>query len=88
MVYEKKYGNGLRLVVKQMEGLLSVTMGILVGTGSSWETDSEDGISHFIEHMQFKGTKKRTRIGCQNVYGQSLILTCCVVSNSSNKHII
>ncbi len=60
MVYEKKYGNGLRLVVKQMEGLLSVTMGILVGTGSSWETDSEDGISHFIEHMQFKGTKKRT----------------------------
>ena len=34
MVYEKKYGNGLRLVVKQMEGLLSVTMGILVGTGS------------------------------------------------------
>lgn len=45
MVYEKKYGNGLRLVVKQMEGLLSVTMGILVGTGSSWETDSEDGIS-------------------------------------------
>ena len=42
MVYEKKYGNGLRLVVKQMEGLLSVTMGILVGTGSSWETDSEE----------------------------------------------
>ena len=51
MVYEKKYGNGLRLVVKQMEGLLSVTMGILVGTGSSWETDSEDGISHFIEQL-------------------------------------
>ena len=60
MVYEKRYPNGLRLVVKRMEGLLSVTMGILVGTGSSVETDSEDGISHFIEHMQFKGTKKRT----------------------------
>ena len=60
MVYEKRYENGLRLVVKQMEGLLSVTMGILVGTGSSAETDAEDGISHFIEHMQFKGTKKRT----------------------------
>ena len=57
MVYEKRYPNGLRLVVKRMEGLLSVTMGILVGTGSSVETDSEDGISHFIEHMQFKGTK-------------------------------
>ena len=60
MVHEKRYSNGLRLVVKQMEGLLSVTMGILVGTGSSSETDAEDGISHFIEHMQFKGTKKRT----------------------------
>lgn len=60
MVYEKRYGNGLRLVVKRMDGLLSVTMGILVGTGASVETDEEDGISHFIEHMQFKGTKKRT----------------------------
>ena len=59
MVFEKKYENGLRLVVKQMQGLMSVTMGILVGTGASAETDAEDGISHFIEHMQFKGTKKR-----------------------------
>ncbi len=60
MIQVKKYENGLRLVVKRMEGLLSVTMGVLVGTGASAEKDSEDGISHFIEHMQFKGTKKRT----------------------------
>ena len=59
MVYEKRYENGLRLVVKQMQGLMSVTMGILVGTGASAETDAEDGISHFIEHMQFKGTTTR-----------------------------
>ncbi len=59
MFFEKKYENGLRLVVKQMQGLMSVTMGILVGTGASAETDAEDGISHFIEHMQFKGTKTR-----------------------------
>ena len=59
MVYEKRYENGLRLVVKEMSGLMSVTMGILVGTGASVETDAEDGISHFIEHMQFKGTLKR-----------------------------
>lgn len=59
MIFEKKYENGLRLVVKQMQGLMSVTMGILVGTGASAETDAEDGISHFIEHMQFKGTHKR-----------------------------
>ena len=55
----KRYDNGLRLVVRQMQGLMSVTMGIIVGTGASAETDAEDGISHFIEHMQFKGTKKR-----------------------------
>jgi predicted Zn-dependent peptidase len=43
-----------------MSGLLSVTMGILVGTGAYVEKDNEDGISHFIEHMMFKGTKTRT----------------------------
>ena len=59
MIFEKKYENGLRLVVKQMPGFKSVTMGILVGTGACAETEEEDGISHFIEHMQFKGTKKR-----------------------------
>ncbi|MBR2903555.1 MAG: insulinase family protein [Clostridia bacterium] len=59
MIYEKRYDNGLRLVVKRMPGILSVTMGILVGTGASVESAQEDGISHFIEHMQFKGTTKR-----------------------------
>ena len=61
-----------------MEGLMSVTMGIIVGAGAAYETDEEDGISHFIEHMQFKGTKTRNafeisdsfdRIGAQvNAY--------------------
>lgn len=85
MTYEKKYENGLRLVVKQMTGLMSVTMGIIVGTGSAAETDAEDGISHFIEHMQFKGTHKRNafeisdafdRLGAQvNAY-TSKVCTC------------
>jgi predicted Zn-dependent peptidase len=35
-------------------------MGIIVGTGACVESDEEDGISHFIEHMMFKGTQKRT----------------------------
>ena len=60
MVKEKTLKNGVRVVIKNMEGLLSVSMGILVGTGAAFETDKEDGISHFIEHMQFKGTKTRT----------------------------
>ncbi len=85
MIQTKKYANGLRLVVKQMEGLLSVTMGVLVGTGASVETDKEDGISHFIEHMQFKGTAKRNafeisdafdRIGAQVNAFTGKDLTC------------
>ena len=60
MVKTTTLKNGVRVVVKSMEGLLSVTMGILVGTGAAYETDKEDGISHFIEHMQFKGTSQRT----------------------------
>ena len=60
MVKTTTLPNGVRVVVKSMEGLLSVTMGILVGTGAAFETDKEDGISHFIEHMQFKGTTTRT----------------------------
>ena len=78
MEFMKKYDNGLRLVVKKMDGLMSVTMGIIVGAGAAMETDEQDGISHFIEHMQFKGTKKRNafelsdafdRIGAQvNAY--------------------
>ena len=85
MVYEKRYDNGLRLVVKQMDGLMSVTMGILVGTGAGVETDAEDGISHFIEHMQFKGTQKRNafeisdafdRIGAQVNAFTGKDLTC------------
>ncbi len=85
MVQVKRFSNGLRLVVKQMQGLMSVTMGILVGTGAGVETDAEDGISHFIEHMQFKGTKKRNafeisdafdRIGAQVNAFTGKDLTC------------
>ena len=60
MVTTKTLPNGVRVITKRMEGLLSVTMGVLVGTGAAFERDEEDGISHFIEHMQFKGTEKYT----------------------------
>lgn len=60
MVHFKQLENGVRLIVKQMSGLMSVSMGIIVGTGACVESDAEDGISHFIEHMMFKGTKTRS----------------------------
>src|ERR1035437_7136063 len=51
--------NGLRVITIPMENANSVTVLILVGTGSKYETKDINGISHFLEHMFFKGTAKR-----------------------------
>lgn len=50
---------GLRLITIPMESTRAVTVQVLVGTGSKYEKEKENGISHFLEHMFFKGTKKR-----------------------------
>lgn len=60
MVKTKTYGSGLRLIVKKIDGLLSVSTGVMVAAGSRGESAENNGITHFIEHMMFKGTKKRT----------------------------
>ena len=52
--------NGLRVVLEKMPTLRSVSFGIWVGTGSRNETPEQNGISHFIEHMLFKGTERRS----------------------------
>jgi len=51
--------NGLKIITVPMENANSITVLILVGTGSKYETKDINGISHFLEHMFFKGTKKR-----------------------------
>ncbi|MCL2630590.1 MAG: insulinase family protein [Firmicutes bacterium] len=52
--------NGLRLVCSPMAGTRSASVGVFVGVGSAHEPKELSGISHFIEHMMFKGTKKRS----------------------------
>ncbi len=52
--------NGIRVITEHMPHVRSVSMGIWIGTGSRRETPEENGISHFIEHMVFKGTKNRS----------------------------
>lgn len=93
MVHFKQLENGIRLIVKEMSGLMSVSMGVIVGTGACVETDCEDGISHFIEHMLFKGTKKRTAfeisdnmdaIGAQVNAFTGKDLTCYYAKSTSN----
>ena len=52
--------NGLRVITERMPHVRSVSIGFWVDAGSRHETDSESGITHFIEHMVFKGTSTRS----------------------------
>lgn len=60
MVFRDKLENGIRVIGETMEHYRSVSMGVWVDTGSVCETEQEAGASHFIEHMLFKGTQRRT----------------------------
>ena len=52
--------NGLRVVGERLPYLRSVSIGAWMHVGSMMEEPSENGLSHFLEHMVFKGTEKRT----------------------------
>src|SRR5580658_9551701 len=52
--------NGIRVVSEQMPHVRSVTLGIWIGSGSREESEVQTGLSHFVEHMVFKGTKNRS----------------------------
>ena len=54
--------NGIRIVTKQIPQARSVAMGVWVNVGARDEKVEEGGLSHFIEHMIFKGTKRRTAL--------------------------
>src|ERR1700735_529413 len=52
--------NGIKVITEAMTHVRSVSVGVWIGTGSRRETPEENGISHFIEHMVFKGTANRS----------------------------
>lgn len=54
-----KLKNGVRVLTVPMSGVGSVTTLVMVGAGARYETPKINGLSHFLEHMFFKGTKKR-----------------------------
>jgi len=56
---KKKLKNGLRIITVPMKDTQTATVVVMVGVGSRYETNKEAGLSHFIEHMFFKGTQKR-----------------------------
>ncbi len=54
----KTLKNGLRILIIPQPQALTATALVLVGTGSDYEKPSQNGLSHFLEHMYFKGTEK------------------------------
>ena len=61
MMFQKELlKNGIRLVTEEIPYVNSVSIGLWVKVGSRYESLNNNGISHFIEHMLFKGTKKRS----------------------------
>jgi predicted Zn-dependent peptidase len=60
MIVKETLPNGLTLITEAMPHVRSVTIGVWLKRGSRHETPAQTGISHFIEHMVFKGTKNRS----------------------------
>ncbi len=87
--------NGIRVVCEKIPYVRSVSIGIWVGTGSRNENRFNNGISHFIEHMLFKGTDKRTAKGIaesiDNIGGQLNAFTgkecTCYYTKTLDSHI-
>lgn len=59
MICKDILSNGVRVVTEYLPDVYSVTAALWAGTGSAYETAAEGGLSHVVEHMLFKGTKKR-----------------------------
>jgi predicted Zn-dependent peptidase len=57
--YRTILSNGLRVIVVPQEGSVATTVSVTVQAGSKYETKEISGISHFLEHMMFKGTERR-----------------------------
>ena len=70
-VRESRLANGLRVVSSTMPHVESVSMGIWVGVGGRYEARTVSGASHFIEHLLFKGTERRSaRAITQSIEGR------------------
>ena len=61
MYVKRVLPNGVRIISERLDNVRTVSVGIWVGNGSRYEPAELNGISHFIEHMIFKGTEKRPK---------------------------
>ncbi len=68
--HEARLANGLHIVAEQSPGVHSVALGFFVRTGSRDETDEISGVSHFLEHMAFKGTARHSADDVNRVFDE------------------
>ena len=61
-IYKTQLKNGLKIITEEMPDIQSASIGIWINIGSRNEDTGKSGVSHFIEHLLFKGTKKRTAL--------------------------
>ena len=61
-------GEGLRVISEPLPGVRSVALGVWIGVGSRFEAAAEGGISHFIEHLLFKGTERLSAAGIAEAF--------------------
>jgi predicted Zn-dependent peptidase len=59
-IHKSTLPGGLRIITESIDSVRSLSVGVWVKTGSRDETDRQAGITHFLEHMLFKGTQKRS----------------------------
>lgn len=68
--HELRLANGLQIIAEQSPGMHSVAVGFFVRTGSRDETPAVSGVSHFLEHMAFKGTARHSADDVNRVFDE------------------
>ena len=61
-IYYDTLPSGIKVITEEISTIESASVGVWIGVGSQNENKKECGIAHFLEHMAFKGTKKRTAL--------------------------
>lgn len=73
-MYEKRtLPNGVRMVYEHMQHVRSAAIGVWIGVGSRYESPSNAGSAHFIEHMLFKGTARTPPRSWQSAWTPSAV---------------
>jgi len=68
--HEARLPNGLTIIAEESPSVHSVALGFFVRTGARDETDEISGVSHFLEHMAFKGTSRHSADDVNRVFDE------------------